>query len=137
MNTKDMDTARKVAAVREYMSQLNGTEDMYRHGLLPDFLYTDGALFVADTCGAHWLIDLIASWQVRPRVRAEPFQVWTLDFREPLSCGQKVVFCTDGDRGPGSIEVARQVVPYSDFPSDLLPFVFWVENRTLMLPGER
>ena len=36
------------------------TENWYRHGLVRDVLFTDGAKYVADQAGAYWLLDEIA-----------------------------------------------------------------------------
>jgi hypothetical protein len=43
------------------LAQFTGSEQWYRHGLVRKVLFTDGAKYVADTAGAYWLIDEIAS----------------------------------------------------------------------------
>ena len=134
--TMTMTDAEKVAAVEAYRTTaILGTTDKYQHGLMRRLLYTDGAKFVADTCGAHWLIDLIASWQLKPKVRREPFQVWSLAAgRKPREC---IAVCEDGNGN----RVASQRIHFSDFPAGLMPFKFWCERggdgQTIMLPEER
>ena len=42
------------------LRQFTGSEQWYRHGIVRDVLFTDGAKFVADRAGAYWLLDEIA-----------------------------------------------------------------------------
>ena len=42
------------------LAQFTGSEHWYRHGLVRDILFTDGAKYVADQGGAYWLLDEIA-----------------------------------------------------------------------------
>src|SRR5882672_2307534 len=44
----------------EDLESFIGSENWYRHWLVPSIIYTDGARYVADTGGAHWLLDEIA-----------------------------------------------------------------------------
>ena len=61
------------------LQQFTGSETWYRHTLVRDVLYTDGAQFLAERAGAYWLLDEIALAQrASPKVAAEAFQVWTL-----------------------------------------------------------
>ena len=61
------------------LAQFTGSEHWYRHGLVREILFTDGAKYVADPGGAYWLIDEIAIAQrFEKRVAAEEFQVWKL-----------------------------------------------------------
>src|SRR5882672_7220245 len=74
------------------LRQFTGTENWYRHALNRAVLFTDGAKYVADTCGAYWLLDEIALLQrFEKRVAGEEFQVWTLsvnpDRTAMLACG--------------------------------------------------
>jgi hypothetical protein len=93
---------------------------------------TDGTKYVADACGAYWLMDAIASHQVNPKVRGEEFQVWT--FKRRGSSGW-ILTATD-DNGH---EIARQDIGFSDFP--LEEITLWVEGpinqRVILLPSER
>lgn len=123
------DNETKVERVREYMAQANGSETIHKHWL--NLLYTDGIYFVAEVCGAHWLIDAVASHQ--PAIKHEPFQVWRLS--QPSMDGESWLL-TAFDDVPGKLLV-RQEIEFSDFPRELTPFEFWVENNTAMLKEER
>ena len=127
-----MTVEEKAAAVHEYMGQTTGTGDCYKHGL-GGLIYTDGVLFVAETCGAHWLIDLIASWQRKPMIRRfGNFQVWQLTKERN---GEYAARCWTDTPGE-SKRLVTQRFPYTDFPEELLPFDLWVEYGTLLLPAE-
>jgi hypothetical protein len=131
--------------VRDYIRHAGvGTQDYHRNALMRSFVHTDGVAFMADKLGAHWLIDLIASHQTNPKVRAEGFQVWKL--HAPSIEAQhpdhwRATCCAD-DPGP---EIVHQDFEYSDFPEELAPFTLWVEDsadsqgnrlKVLLLPAE-
>ena len=112
------------------LSQFTGTETYYQHSLSRRVLYTDGAKHVADNAGAYWLIDEIAFGQLRPKVRAQEFQVWKLRVKGSTAR----LSCEDGN---GNAVFAKRI-PYTDFP---LPEIdLWVEydgqRRTILLPSE-
>jgi hypothetical protein len=52
MTTKSLNTAD--------LAQFTGSEQWYRHRIVRDVLFTDGAKYVADAGGAYWLLDEIA-----------------------------------------------------------------------------
>ena len=61
------------------LANFTGSETWYRHALVRDVLFTDGAKHVADIGGAYWLLDEIALAQrYKKKVAAQEFQVWTL-----------------------------------------------------------
>ena len=65
------------------LRQFTGSENWYRHGLVRDVLYTDGAQYLAEHGGAYWLIDEIALAQRHnKRVAAQEFQHWTLKVKD-------------------------------------------------------
>lgn len=154
--------AQKAAAVNNYIAHSHCTENWHRHftGLL---VYTDGIKLVADVCGAHWLIDAVASHQTTPKVRNEWFQVWRLlpRYSPDGSLDHWILDCWDdspeypgGEGGPPSKCLASQRIEMSDFPEDLAParrdvggksvpidpgeagFQFWVERGTALLKCE-
>lgn len=131
MNNSEQSVSEKVAAVQDYILQCNGTENYYKHPF-SKVVYSDGVKFVAETCGAHWLIDLILSHQTNAKVRAQEFQVWSLD-RAGVASSKFIAICEDGN---GNV-VTRQVIDYTDFPAALFPIKFYVENGVLYLPAER
>lgn len=127
-----------VQLVRDYMSTHSCT-DGYFSGM-GKFRFTSGVKFVADTCGAYWLTDLIASWQpdIRKRHPAHAdFQVWVLS-EWPGRQGSAVIESWSDKPGleHGSTRLARQEIGCTDFPADLLPFMLWVEGGVLILPCE-
>ena len=109
------------------LAQFTGSECWYRHPLYPSISYTDGAQYVAEAGGAYWLLDAIVSHQHDPRVRNEPFQVWTLRVAQDRSA---MLTCEDGD----GAAVASQAVAFTDFP--LSEITLWLQNEVIFLPSE-
>lgn len=108
------------------LAHFTGDLDRYRHWTRK-LIYTPGIHHLAERAGAFWLIDLIASWQLDPKVRREPFQVWKLDVRPDHTA---IAFATNG----GDTILASQDIECTDFP---LPTIsVWLEDGTLLLPGE-
>jgi len=97
------------------------------------FLLTEGAKYLAETAGAFWLMDAIASHQTNRQVAAEPFQTWELTISPSQ---QAVLACTDGDRH----ELVRQEIAYSDFPLDKITLYAeqsdYLGGRVVMLTSE-
>ena len=135
-------TPEKIQEVRNNLFQFTGSDRFYRH--FTKHIYTQGVQYVADKCGAYWLIDLIMSHQCDPKVRKEEFQQWKLFLNKEGSSA--VAICDDGNGN----EVTRQEIEYTTFPNLLhkeelvdgnrhlsLAIVMWFENQTLFLPQER
>src|SRR5579863_9012935 len=92
------------------LAQFTGSEHWYRHGLVRDILFTDGAKYVADNAGAYWLLDEIAFAQrFEKTVAAEEFQVWKLKVT-PDQTG--VLTCEDGNYNT----VFTKPIEFTDFP---------------------
>ena len=124
-----MDT--KIRITEADLAQFTGTEQWYRHALNRAVLYTDGAKYVADNCGAYWLLDEIAlTNRFNPRLRGEEFQTWTLT---KIDRTAKLV-CEDGN---GHKLFAKNIA-FTDFPLDKIEL--WVEGpaeqRVILLPSE-
>jgi hypothetical protein len=109
------------------LRQFTGSENWYRHGIIPGVLYTDGAKFVAEEGGAYWLLDIIAISQHEPSVKAEEFQVWKLLVNMDRSA---TVYCEDGNNNV----VFSQSIPYTDFP--LFNLMLYFTNQVIHLPSE-
>jgi hypothetical protein len=106
-----------------------GSEHWYRHGLVRDILFTDGAKYVADQGGAYWLLDEIAFAQrFQKVVAAEEFQVWKLTVKPDRTA---TLACEDGN----GATVFQKALEYTDFPADRVEL--WFENNTIYLPSER
>jgi len=114
----------------EALSRFTGSESWYRHGLVRDILFTDGAKYVADQGGAYWLLDEIALAQrFNDKITtAEEFQVWTLTVRPDRSA---TLACGDGN----GRTVFEKEIEHTDFPAERVEL--WFENNTIYLPSER
>ena len=115
------------------LTQFTGSETFTRHGLVRAVLMTEGVAFLAETAGAHWLTDAIASYGHDARASAEPFQVWRLNV-DP-STRRATLAMTDGNTDQ---PIITQGIDYTDFP--LQEITLWLvaegEHRVLMLPSE-
>jgi hypothetical protein len=117
------------------LRQFTGSEAWTKWSpLFPRDLLTDGATYVAEECGAYWLMDAIASWQHHEKVRGEEFQVWEL-FPPVGEINAWLLVCEDGNDN----RVVEQSIEYSDFPLDSIK-LYAVRNElggvTLLLPSE-
>lgn len=109
------------------LGQFTGSENWYQHGLVRSITYTDGAKYVADHGGAHWLLDEIALAQkFNAAVRNEPFQVWKLT----VSDSEGLLTCDDGD---GKVVYTKQI-PFTDFPLPEIKFYF--TDNVILLTSE-
>jgi hypothetical protein len=119
------DTTRLDPAV---LIQFTGSEHYYRHGLVRNIVFTDGAKYVADTAGAYWLLDEIAlAQQFNEVVRNEEFQVWQLKVNPDLTA---TLTCEDGNEQV----VFSKSLDFTDFPPEGI--TLWFQNRTIYLPTE-
>jgi len=105
------------------LMQFTGTEHYYSYWT-KRLVFTDGVRYVAETAGAFWLIDVVASYQP---VKAE-FQVWKLQKEGEAYA----VICTDGD----DVVLIKQELPFTDFPEDFMPFEMYFQNGVLFLTSE-
>ena len=110
------------------LTQFTGTTTYYRHGMLRFFRFTDGIKYLADQANAYWVIDIIASYQLKRSVRAAERQVWKLKVAPDRSAR---ISCHD-DR-PETI-LAEQRINRTDFP--LTEIEMWVADQVLYLPSE-
>jgi len=123
------------AELKSGLPQFYGTENYYGHWL--GLVYTDGVQYLAETAGAYWLIDAIASWQrellcgkLAPEIKdgLKNYQFWTLKVNEAT---QSAELTCEYDTG---VEVCKQKIPFTDFP---LPEIkIWVEGGVILLPSE-
>ena len=110
------------------LNQFTGSEHWYRHGLVRNILFTDGAKYLADHGGAYWLLDEIAFAQRGEKaVAAEEFQVWTLTVKPDRTAR---LVCDDGNGNT----VFEKPIPFTDFPLDKIDLYF--TNNTIYLPSE-
>jgi len=110
------------------LMQFTGSENWYRHALNRAVLFTDGAKYVADTAGAHWLLDEIALAQkYEKRVAIEEFQLWKLTVNPDQTA---MLVCEDGN---GKAVFSKRI-PYTDFPPEGIKL--YCANNTILLPSE-
>ena len=108
--------------------QFTGSEHWYRHALVRDVLYTDGARYMAKTGGAYWLIDEIAFAQQSDKLlAAEEFQSWKLTVNADRAA---TLTCEDGN----GVVLFTKAIEFSDFP--LAEITLFFLNKTILLPSE-
>ena len=119
--------------LRNQLTQFTGSGTFTRHCLLPRMILTEGITWLADHVGAHWLTDVVASYQHEPHVSAQHFQVWHLCVDANTLAA--VVIMTDGN---SSTPLVQQQIDYTDFPLDDITLWLIVQGDylILMLPGE-
>ena len=122
------------------LSQFTGSETWYRWSPLSQVIASEGMMHVAETAGAYWLLDAIASHEEHnPELLAacedasfDYLHFWYLE----VSDGQAVLSCA---RDKGEEPVVVQRIEYTDFPHDL---TIYAGNdgrgtrRKLFLPSE-
>lgn len=103
-----------------------GSTCLFRHWSRR-LVYTEGVQYLAQKASAYWLIDLIASWCPHASIRAEEFVLWKLTVKPDRTA------TAIADDGNGR-ELARQDIPWTDFPLDEVSLYF--TDGTLLLPSE-
>lgn len=117
----------EAAELRSSLRNFTGTTEYFRH--LSGLRYTDGVQFLAETAGAYWLLDLIASWQPKALRDAwlQEFQLWELFVRDDQSA---VVVCSRDSED----KAFQQEIEYTDFPLEYVKL--YVERGVVLLPTE-
>jgi hypothetical protein len=108
------------------MANFTGSETFYRHPLMRKVVYTEGVHYVAETAGAYWFLDKIATMQMDATVGGEEFQVWKLEVAD----GKGVINVEDGNGG----EVYSEAITFTDFPEPGI--TLWFTDNTILLPSE-
>lgn len=109
------------------LGQFIGSETLYRHGMF-NILYTEGVQYLAEKTSCYWLLDAIGSWQIKSKVKSEPFQLWQLTVNADK---EGVLTCR---RDSNDAAIVTQRIESTDFP---LPEIkFYLCDGVLMLPSE-
>jgi hypothetical protein len=88
---------------------------------LRDWVITDGALFVAESAGAFWLMNEIGlNSKTNPVLNNRDFVCWTLKVKGNIG----MLTATDCDYRP----VFQKMIEFTDFPLDEI--ILWVERGT-------
>lgn len=122
-------------SISEKLAYCVCTSNLYAHGLMRGFHYTDGIQTLAEEAGAYWLIDVVASHQLKRNVRREPFQLWSIRKLPEDAKNAAVIECRSDTGKPA---LCRQLIPFTDFPFGDLgeTFEWFVEGRTMLLKSE-
>ncbi len=109
------------------LSMFTGTEKYYR--ISRKHLLTDGTKYVAETAGAFWMMDAVASHLCEIGT-----QDWFVLVRVTVTNKTVVMRYEDGN---GNVQ-AEQAIPYADFPTpEFVLYACWDgEHWVLMLPSE-
>lgn len=135
-----MNSEAKHLLTQHALSQFTGDLDRFQHALNRSVCYTPGVQFVAETGGAYWLIDAIASYlrpsylkpivERDPRVRDQQF--WNLT----VAADRSAVLEARADTGEEPF--VRQEIEYTDFSLESIDI--WAAydgtHWTLYLPSE-
>lgn len=116
--------------IKQTLRQFTGTEAWHRH--LPGVLLTDGAKYLAEECGAYWLMDVVAS-HIPSIPEDETFTVAQLTVN-PMN----KAFFTLADDSPATKIYANQSISYTDFPLDEVKLYVIREGDewVILLPSE-
>lgn len=130
--------AQKAELIHLYEAHTMGTENFYQEHYWST-RYTDGIKYLAETCEAFWLIDNVAIYQshirMRNRLEDTSFQVWQIS---KDSNGEGVLEAwTDTPNAEGSVRLFHHLIGWTDFPEELMPYQFYVEDNVMMMKRER
>lgn len=115
--------------------ELQNLNDQFRHatgtsqyylGSFGIVKYTDGIKVMADKFGAHWLTDVVGSYQTGKRKNI-PFQLWTIKSEN----NKAVVEMKEDTNEP---VLVRQKINFTDFPEGELRM--YCIDGILLLPSE-
>ena len=109
--------------IKSELKHFTGTERYYENFM--GTRYTDGVKHLADRCNAHWLIDLIASYQLE--IGFMKFQIWNVEVYEDNTARVTCQAATNGD------EVVEQEIEFTDFPFD---YELWCIDDVIILRSE-
>ena len=111
------------------LPQFSSTENYHRWSVLfRNVVMTDGAKFIAESCEAFWLMDVIGSHL--PKLRGEEFiKVWAHRVK-----GKFVVQFEDGN----DHVLKKQTIEFTDFPLDQIVLYCCPQGDqfVIMLPSE-
>jgi hypothetical protein len=109
------------------LAQFTGTTCYYRIGR--QHLLTDGTHYLTEQAGCYWLMDAVSSHLAEIGTAD-----WFIVVRIEVTDHGAIMRYEDGN----GREVARQAIPYTDFPlQNLTLYAVWdTQHWVIMLPGE-
>lgn len=132
--------SQKAAVLLAELHQFRGDLQRYRHPLNRRLLYTPGVQYLAESAGAYWLIDAVASWLGTPQYQAaaaadcrvDDLHFWKLTVRANSSA--TLTARVDSDVPPFLV----QEIEFTDFCMESIDLWcgFDGQHYTLYLPSE-
>lgn len=102
-----------------------GTNKYYQH-FTKIVLYTDGIKDMADALKCHWLIDLIASYQITKKFRDIAYQTWKFTAKDSK--------CVAECFGYSDVAVAEQKIPFTTLPDgEIVVVAVWQDEKTMII----
>lgn len=108
--------------LNEAMNMSCGSENWYKHSVVPSLVFTDGVHYVRSKAGAYWLVDLVASYMpaVLKAVKElkETFfvvRIETDDEQIGLFTITREEWTEEGD--VKTVDVVRQNIEHTDLPA--------------------
>ena len=102
-----------------------GASAYYQH-FTKSLLYTSGIKEMADALKCHWLIDIVASYQVSGKLRDIPYQTW----KAVAEDSKAVVRCFDSSEIP----IVEQDVKFTTLPDgEITMLAVWQDKKTVIL----
>ena len=121
--------------LKNALAEYSGSETFTRVSpLYPNFVATEGVVFLAENAGCFWLLDMIASHLPSVLAASETFAVVLLVLDVE---GSGAVFKLVDDV-PAGVVYVEQVIEYTDFPLSQIKLYIATDGEywTVMLPGE-
>ena len=108
------------------LSQFYGTENYYKTFVFsPNLKHTDGVQYFAETAGAFWFLDIVAT-EIYPFSDKYPFMTIYLTARD----GKAEIIVQDGDIS----RVMQKQIEFTDCPDGV--YSFFLVDDVLMLCSE-
>jgi len=108
--------------IRNNLAQCYSSEGHHKWSILfRHHVTTDGGMLLAESCGAFWLLDAVASHHANVRRKGGQklmeFQKWVLKVLPATEDKPRrgMLRCYDGDSDKA---IVTQRIPYTDFPLD-------------------
>lgn len=117
------------------LDAFTGSVNQYSHKLplTPELRLTEGTKHFADTMGAYWLMDIIATEFLPLLSDEDPIIFIKVTVNNDNSA---VIAGTDGDKGDGPITLHTRNIEYTDLPPRDAPYRFFLQDGVFMLPSE-